>query len=454
MRRDTRGSSGNMDFISNGTEQNEQMLKAIGVDLLADLFSAIPKELRCPFPASDDGLSEGEGLHLLEGLAARNSAQQFESYLGAGAYEHHVPAMVGPICQKSEFLTAYTPYQPEASQGMLQAIFEFQSAVCALTGMDVSNASVYDAASACAEALLMALRLRKRAKRVLVSSTLHPHYRAAVEIYLRRVDVSIEVVDDWNAATLDDGVAGVLVQSPNIYGVVEDLAPLFARAHEKGVITVHCGNPLAYGLYACPGELGADIAVGDMQPFGVGLQYGGPYVGYMACRQELVRQMPGRIVGETVDSEGRPGFVLTLQPREQHIRREKATSNICSNQALAALASLVATVWYGKEGVPALARTNFQRTMYLRSEMAKISGIDVDTSLPIFNEFVAKFETPIDEVLAGFRAHKIEPGVSLGRLFPGEEGLLICATETKTRAQLDRFLEVATEVAGVNAVSL
>ncbi len=443
-----------MDFISNSEHQIKEMLQKIGVGSIEELFESIPAALLHRAPQEDDGLSEFEGKQLMEVIANSNEAPKFESYLGAGAYEHHVPAVVHSITQKSEFLTAYTPYQPEASQGMLQAIFEFQSAVCALTGMEVSNASVYDAASACAEAILMALRLRKKAKRVLVHSGLHPHQRAVVEQYLKNMDVAIETVDDLSQVEPTEEVAALLVQSPNFFGKIEDLKEVYARCRASKTVAIQCGNPMAYGIYASPGELGADIAVGDTQPFGVGMQYGGPYVGYIACRQELVRQMPGRIVGETVDSEGRPGFVLTLQPREQHIRREKATSNICSNQALAALASLIAMLWYGKEGVKKLAYTNFQRASYLREKLGELSGIEVADE-PIFNEFVVKFDRPIEEVQRIFREQRIDPGVALESFSSARKGeLLICVTETKSKAMLDRYLEVAKEVVHAGAYHL
>jgi glycine dehydrogenase subunit 1 len=443
-----------MDFIANSTSQIEEMLAVIGVSSVQELFSAIPDSLKKHAPTIDDGLSEYEGQELMLGLSQENEAARLDSYLGAGAYEHHIPSLVSAVCQKSEFLTAYTPYQPEASQGMLQAIFEFQSAVCALTGMDVANASVYDGASACAEALLMALRTKKKATKVILGEGLHPHYKEVVKQYLKTLPVEIQELP-LEEMVFSDEVAAVLIQSPNFFGEVHELKSLFSRAKEAGVITIHCGNPLAYGIYASPGEVGADIAVGDTQPFGVGLQYGGPYVGYIACRQKFVRQIPGRLVGETVDSEGKPGFVLTLQPREQHIRREKATSNICSNQALAALASLVAMVWYGKRGVVDLAMTNFQRASYLRHHLGEIPGIQVDSSKPIFNEFRARFETPLEEVVARFRREKIEPGLILKRFYPerGDE-LLICVTETKSKKQLDLYLELAREVAHAGAYTV
>ncbi len=445
-----------MDFISNQSPQIEEMLKAIGIKSIDELFAAIPPALKLKPPADDGGMSEYEGLRLMEGLAAKNFFPSFENYLGAGAYEHYIPALVGAVCSKSEFLTSYTPYQAEASQGMLQVIFEFQSAICALTGMDVANASVYDGASACAEALLMALRLQKSRTKILVAESLHPHYRGVINQYLGSHDCRIEWIHFNQAGQLelalldrqlDDQTAALLIQSPNFFGRMEAVKELSARARERGVLTILCANPLAYGIYASAAELGADIAVGDCQPFGLSLDFGGPYVGYMACRQELVRQLPGRLVGETVDVQGRRGFVLTLQPREQHIRREKATSNLCTNQALAALASLVAILWYGKEGVPALALTNYQRAAYLREKLTDINGLQVNGQCPIFNEFVVEFKRPINEVQAYFRAHGIEPGLALGRYFPSLAScLLVAVTETKSQAQLDRYVCIARQL--------
>ncbi|WP_068469044.1 aminomethyl-transferring glycine dehydrogenase subunit GcvPA [Candidatus Protochlamydia phocaeensis] len=445
-----------MDFISNQEPQIQEMLKAIGISCIDELFRAIPSSLILKKPFVEDGLSEYEGIRLMERLAAQNTFPSFENYLGAGAYEHHVPAIVGAICSKSEFLTAYTPYQAEASQGMLQIIFEFQSAICALTGMDVANASVYDGASACAEALLMALRQQKTRRKVLVAESVHPHYRGVIEQYLKNQEGEIALVPFYPGGkldseavkkALDEQTAAILIQSPNFLGNIEEAKQVFAMAKEKGALSILCADPLSYGLYASAAELGADIAVGDCQPLGLSLSYGGPYAGYMACRQELMRQMPGRIVGETVDRQGKRGFVLTLQAREQHIRREKATSNICTNQALAALASLIAILWYGKEGLPALALTNYQRANYLKQQLTEVKGATIWNRGQTFNEFVIEFSQPLDQVLAHFRKKGIEPGLPLGRYFPSlSHGLLVAVTETKSQDQLNRYVQAAKEL--------
>ena len=368
-----------MDFVANQKLQIEEMLKEIGASSVEELFEAVPRHLFLPKTTLDDGLSEFEGMRHIEQLAKKNTFSSFTSYLGAGAYEHHVPALVNAICSRSEFLTSYTPYQPEASQGMLQVIFEFQSAISALTGMDAANASLYDGASACAEGVLMALRTKKK-KQVIIGKSLHPHYRQVVDRYLANQEIEIKEAPFLHDGSLDiaatlplinDETSAIFLQYPNFFGIIDEIKQI--SAHKKQALLIVCANPLVYGLYASAGELGADIAVGDGQPFGLPLQYGGPYVGYIACKQELIRQLPGRIVGETLDSKGRKGYVLTLQAREQHIRREKATSNICTNQALAALACLVALLWYGKEGIKKLALTNYQRAAYLKSKLPSIS---------------------------------------------------------------------------------
>jgi len=442
-----------MDFISNRQLQIDEMLAAISAASIDELFTCIPNSLKRARPDEDDGLAEYEGMRLMQGIASKNTFSQFTSYLGGGSYEHHIPAIVSAICAKSEFLTSYTPYQAEASQGMLQVIFEFQSAICALTGMDVANASLYDGATACAEALLMSLRINKDRNKVIIASSLNPNYRAVAEQYLSSHNTQIEMIpfgsegriDPAVASKLiDDKTAAVLLGYPNFFGVIDDIAPIAASAKAAGALTIVCANPLVYGLYASAVELGADIAIGDMQPFGLSLSFGGPYVGYISCREELLRQLPGRLVGETVDLEGNRGFVLTLQAREQHIRREKATSNICTNQALAALACLTALLWYGPEGVRQLALTNYQRTAYLKAQLMALPGVKVMGDALFFNEFVISFGRPFEEVESHFRKEGILPGIDLGRFYPQLDGMILVAvTETKTRKELDRYVQVA-----------
>lgn len=428
-----------MDFVANQETDVQDMLKAIGVSSIDELFSAIPKALLLMRPTVDDGMSELEGMALAKRVAKENTFISFESYLGAGAYEHHISPLVQAIASKSEFLTSYTPYQPEASQGMLQCIFEYQSAICAVTGMEVANASVWDGASSVAEACLMALRHFPDRKKILVSEGVHPHYRNVVEQYLKSLSVEMETIGlDEKLRTVPfqaaADVACVVMQSPNFFGVRER----FRQFDDPLLILV--ANPIAYGIFPSASQMRAAIAVGDSQPLGLPLNFGGPYAGYMACKKELIRQMPGRIVGETVDSAGRRGFVLTLQAREQHIRREKATSNICTNQALAALQSLVQMLWYGKEGMRALALTNYRRTAYLR-EGLKARGCEILSCDEHFNEFVVRFRD--SQMESRFREAGIIPGLELGRYFERLRGAyLVAVTETKTKAMLDRFLGV------------
>lgn len=446
-----------MDFISNQEPQIRAMLQAVGVGSIEELFQAIPTSIRLAAPVQDDGLSESEGMAKMEALARKNTFGDYDSYLGAGAYAHHVPALVGAITSKSEFLTAYTPYQAEVSQGMLQAIFEYQSAICALTGLDAANASLYDGATACAEAVLMSLRLKPERTKILVARSLHPHYLSVVRTVIESHGIEvIEIPFDETGGmdqaffqkALDRSVAAVLLQSPNFLGIVEGLQPFFQAAHGVEALAILCANPLSYGLFASAKESGADIAVGDGQPFGLPLQFGGPYVGYIACKQEFVRQLPGRIVGETVDAEGARGFVLTLQAREQHIRREKATSNVCTNQALASLACLLGILWYGPVGLKQLALTNYQRANYLKDQLSKIPGIRVSPATS-FNEFVVHFPCELSKVFQVFREGKVEPGLDLHRFYPEmQKSLLVAVTELKSKAQLDRYVELARHCVG------
>lgn len=445
-----------MDFVANSEAQVKEMMQTIGISSIEELFASIPEILKRPKLSYDDGLSEYEGMQLMQSLAKKNRYSEYDNYLGAGAYEHHIPAIVGAICSKSEFLSSYTPYQAEASQGMLQIIFEYQSAICALTGMDVANASLYDGASACAEAVLMAMRLQKERGKVLIAASLNPRYRCVVDQYLKSHAIEVETIPYTAGGLLDRSalikalkqpVLGLLLQSPNFFGVIEEVEEINAELKQKNSLLLLASNPLSYGLYRSAGDLGADIAVGDSQPLGLPLSFGGPFVGYLACRQDLVRQMPGRLVGETVDTAGRRGFVLTLQAREQHIRREKATSNICTNQALAALASLIAIMWYGKKGIRALALTNAQRAHYLKERLQAIPGTHLLSTGAIFNEFAISFGRPIQAVQAHFRNNHIEPGLDLGRMYKElQDYLLVAVTEVKTKAQLDRYIAIAKTV--------
>lgn len=445
-----------MDFISNQQPQIDEMLKSMGISSIKELWKNIPESILQPLVESDDGLSEGEGIESLKKIAALNTYGQYESYIGAGSYHHYVPALVKSIISKSGFLTAYTPYQAEASQGLLQTIFEFQTAISRLTGLEIANASLYDGASACAEALLMMYRLKTDRKKLLIASNLHPHYLKVIDQYLKSLDAELVLIpslDNGNLdlgkalSLIDESVCGLLLAYPNFYGTVEDFTLLINQAKQKEVLVSLCANPLVYGLYQSAGELGVDIAVGDCQPFGIPLQFGGPYAGYMSCKKEYARQIPGRIVGKTVDSDQKEGFVLTLQTREQHIRREKATSNICSNQALFALASLIAMLWYGPQGIYKLALTNYQRTQYLIAGLKKMKGVKICNEGAVFNEFVIETSSDVEPIFKHFRSFGIEPGLALKRFNAKfNRRILINVTEVKDLACLKRYLEVAQKI--------
>jgi glycine dehydrogenase subunit 1 len=428
-----------MDFISNQEEQRREMLDAIGVSRIEDLLKDIPASLLLPVPKDEDGLSEYEGYSILEALSKENKYPELDSYLGAGAYRHHIPAIVSAITSRSEFLTSYTPYQAEASQGLLQAIFEYQTAISSLTGMDASNASVYDGASACAEACLMAMHYKEGNKKVAISETVHPLYREVVKLYLEGIGAEIELIPMKDGVSdfskLQGPFACLLMQSPNFFGFLEK------KPSSLDEIAILCSNPLSYGLLPSAKEQGADIAVGDLQPFGVPLSFGGPYSGYIACREPFLRKLPGRIVGRTNDAEGNTGYVLTLQAREQHIRREKATSNICTNQALTTIAALVAMLWYGPEGMKKWALTNYQRTHYLRKLLPESP---FKAQADFFNEFPLSFSQPLEKVINHFRNEGIDPGLPLEKFFPTlSHSLLVNVTELKSKNQLDRFAEIA-----------
>ena len=436
-------------------------MEKIGVKDILELYQDVPSSLLLKDDFSE-GLSEFEGLALMEKIAQENKVLDQESYLGGGAYEHHIPACVKALIRRGEFLTSYTPYQAEASQGMLQAIFEFQSMVAALTGLHVSNASVYDGGSALAESALMALRQQKGRSTLLVLESVHPAYREIVRQYTESMGFKIEIVPydpkNWKtefsrlekAITAD--TAALIIQSPNVFGRFEDTKLAFSLAKSKGALAILSSNPIVFGAFQSAKEQGADIAAGELQPLGIPLQFGGPYAGYLACKEELMRQMPGRIVGETVDTEGKTGYVLTLQAREQHIRREKATSNICTNQTLMALSSLMTALWYGPKGMRELALMNYQKAAYLKARIAQEIPGSVIEGADFFNEFPVKFQKPIPEVLEAFRKAGIEPGIPLGKLIPAEESaLLVSVTEIKSKENLDRYVKTAAAIDGRRA---
>jgi glycine dehydrogenase subunit 1 len=404
------------------------MLDAVGVSSIDELFDDIPEEVRLrhvlQLPAA---LAEAELVTALEDLAAKNSpATRSISFLGAGAYDHYVPAVVDAITGRSEFYTAYTPYQAERSQGVLQAIFEYQTAICELTGLEVSNASLYDGATALAEAALMARAETRRAK-IVVSGTLHPEYRQVLVTETR--GVGLEIVE-------------VALQQPNVFGGLEDMQAAAQAAHDGGALLIAVVDPLSLGVLRPPGEYGADIAVGEGQALGNYLNFGGPYLGFMGAREKLLRRMPGRIVGETLDVEGKRGFVLTLQTREQHIRRERATSNICSNQALNALAALVYLSWLGRAGLPELGELCARKADYLRGRLLELPGVEPFTAGSVWREFAVTLPVPAAEVITALAPAGFLAGVSAGRWWPElERVLLVAVTERRTRAQMDAFTD-------------
>lgn len=439
-----------MTYIPTTSAQREEMLKACGVEGIEDLFADIPEEVKLKRELDlPQPLAEAEVLRHLQELAGKNRTDLI-SFLGAGAYEHHIPSVVPALLSRSEFYTAYTPYQPEVSQGTLQAIFEFQSLICALTGLDVANASHYDGATATAETALVACGATRRQK-ILFSRGLNPQYRTVLHTYTR--GQGIELVEiPWEdgrtsleelARIADRDVAGVILQQPNFVGQLEPMAEASELAHKVGALFIAVVNPISLGILAPPGEYDADLAVGEGQSLGNPLNFGGPYLGFMAAKEKLVRRLPGRIVGQTVDVEGRRAFVLTLQAREQHIRREKATSNICSNEALCALAATIYLSCLGKEGLKEVARQCLLKAHYAFEQLLKIKGIKPVFNGPFFHEFAIRASQAPSQVADRLMRAGIAGGFDLGRFYPELEGaMLFCVTEVRTRAEIDRLVEV------------
>ncbi|MCH8888236.1 MAG: aminomethyl-transferring glycine dehydrogenase subunit GcvPA [SAR324 cluster bacterium] len=447
-----------MRFIPNNGPVVREMLDEMGLPSLEALFDSIPPEARLGRPLDiPPGLSEEAQLRLFEALAGRNEGQAYSAFLGAGSYSHYIPLTIDSIIQRGEFLTAYTPYQPEISQGTLQAIFEFQTFITILTGMEVANASMYDGASATAEAVLMAGRLAPGRCRVLLSAALHPHYRRVVDTHTRYLELETGTVpmDEKSGrmdgaalqAMLDDGVCCVVVQQPNAHGVIEDMAAIAELARAAGaLLVVSVTEALSLALLEAPGRLGADIVVGEAQSFGTALQYGGPYLGFMATREAHRRQLPGRIAGATLDADGRRGFVLTLATREQHIRRENATSNICTNENLVMLSALVYLTLMGREGLRAVARRNLSQLRYFLDRLAGLPGYAPAYSAPGFNEVTVRCPRPAAEIVARCAKRRIVPGLDLSRWDASQGGLLLVAvTETSTKAEIDALIEALGE---------
>lgn len=429
-------------------EDKEEMLKTIGVDSIGELFEDVPENIRFSGEMNlPKALGETDLLKEMKRLSDRNTnVQDCVSYLGAGVYEHYIPTVVDHVLRRSEFYTAYTPYQPEISQGELQAIFEFQTMISELTGMDIANSSMYDGPTALAEAALMAASENRGKRRtIVVSETVHPEALDVLKTYAAGPGLTVKIVPEKEGHTdldkledmIDADTAGVIVQYPNFYGTIEDLAAVRQAADKENSLMIVSANPLALGALTPPGRFGADIVAGDAQPLGIPMQFGGPHCGFFATTKKHIRKVPGRLVGQTEDEDGSRGYVLTLQAREQHIRRDKATSNICSNQALNALAASVAMTALGKKGLRETAGRNIKGAHFLK-QLLKQKGIQIVHESPSFNEFVINLGRPAAEVNEQLFQHGIIGGYDLGEVSKDKNGqMLICVTELRTKEQLE-----------------
>lgn len=427
-------------------EEISVMLKTIGVSSVEELFRDIkpsygPKSFNIP-----EGKSEFEVLNHFKRLASLNCATIIK-FLGAGFYDHCIPSVVDALSGRSEFYTAYTPYQPECSQGTLQAIYEYQSAICALTGMDIANASLYEGGTALYEAAMMAMRITERRK-IVVDGGANPIYRKILYAYTSNLSIEFKEIPVSHGRStreemfkyLNDKTAAVILQNPNFFGAIDDHTDVIEKAHSVGALAIESVYPISLGILKTPGEMGADIVTGEGQSMGIPLSFGGPYLGFMATKKEFARKMPGRISGATVDKEGRCGFVLTLQAREQHIRREKATSNICSNEALCALRAIIYLSSLGKEGYSELAQLNYDKAEYAKSLLDKIKGVEIKRSSPTFNEFTVLLPKNADEVVDAMLRHNILAGLPLGEYYQGmEKYLLVAVTEKRTKQEIENF---------------
>jgi glycine dehydrogenase subunit 1 len=445
-----------MRYLSLSDKDKKDMLASLGLSRTDDLFACIPESVRLGGNLDLPGpLAEIDLVRTFEAIGARNACSGCLSFLGGGAYEHFIPAVVDYLSSRGEFVSPYTPYQPEVSQGTLQAIFEFQTFVCQLTGLDIANASLYEGATAAAEAILMAHRLTGRPK-VLIAGSLHPQYREVIRTYIRNLGV-IAVNIPYGAdgrvdpealrAAIGDEVSAVVFQSPNYFGVIEDIRSLSAIAHDRKAVSVAVvAEALSLGLLEAPGNLGADIVTGEGQSLGIPLSFGGPYLGFMACRRDYIRQLPGRLAGQTTDVEGRRGFVLTLATREQHIRRERATSNICTNQALCALRATIFLACLGRKGLKEMAWQNAQKAAYALDVLTAVPGVRRKFGGPVFNEFVLEFPMPWAAVDAALQAKGAAGGIGLGGTYAGLENCaLVCVTETKRKEDIDRLARAVWE---------
>ncbi len=445
-----------MPFIPHTEDDTRQMLDAIGVDSIDDLFDEIPADLRISgLDHVPEGASEMEVARIMHERALQDSGNL--NFIGAGAYEHHIPAAVWEITTRGEFYSAYTPYQAEASQGTLQLLYEYQTMMASLMSMDVSNASLYDGATALAEAVLMAVRANRKSKsrKILVPGTLHPRYRQVVHTLTHQQSIElieIPMLNDSGVTDIsalnqwqDEDIAAVVINQPNFFGCLENADEMTNWAHEKGALVIGVVNPMAMSLIKPPGqwgEKGADIACGEGQPLGAPLSSGGPYYGFLTCAQAIVRQMPGRIIGKTVDLDGKDGYALTLQAREQHIRRSKATSNICTNQGLVVTASTIFMSILGAKGLQQVASACHSNLQKLLDRVARIQGVSVKFSTPGFHEAVLQFDTDVANIMAVMSSNGIQAGYNLSDDYPVLNNcLLVCVTETKTESDIEKYAQ-------------
>lgn len=435
------------------------MLGTIGIRHIDDLFTDIKPQHRPQSFNLPPGMSEYEVVQKVSKLAGKN-ASDLTLFIGGGYYDHYVPAAVNAIISRGELYTAYTPYQPECSQGTLQVLYEFQSAICTLTNMEVANASLYDGGTALYEAAMMAVRITGR-KKIIMDGGVSPIYRTILKTYTSNLDIEFVETPVMHGqsdrkqieALLDDQTAAIILQNPNFFGAIDDLTDIIAKVHKYGILAIESVYPISLGLLKTPGEMGADIVTGEGQSLGLSLNFGGPYLGFMATRKEYIRKMPGRIIGQTVDAQGRRCFVNTLQAREQHIRREKATSNICTNVSLCAIQAMVYMTLLGREGLKDLAQLNHDKAEFAKEALGKIKGVEVKRSSPTFNEFTVCLSRNASTVIEGMIREGFAAGFPLGRYYPGMENYMIIAvTEKRTKEDILRFAESFEKV--LSSVSL
>ena len=426
-------------YLPNTDADRRAMLREIGVSSIKELFKDIPEKVRYTHFNLPAPLSELELKKELQQLASRNAnLDDYACFLGAGSYRHFVPSVVDHIISRSEFYTAYTPYQPEVSQGTLQPVYEYQSMVCQLTGMEASNAGMFDGGTAAAEAAIMACAITKRGK-VAVSTTVNPVYRGVVDTYVKGRNFSIETLEP-SSSQLSPDCACLIVQQPNFFGYFEEIETYVQKAHDIGALLIAIVDPISLGMFKPPGDYGADVAVAEGQPLGIPVRYGGPYLGIFACRKEYVRQMPGRIVGKTLDDDGRPGYVMTMVTREQYIRREKAISNICTSEALMALAAAVYLAAVGKKGIKQIAELFYHKAHYAAEAIGKLKGYSLPFKQPFFKEFAIRCPVAPSKINEALFKEKIIGGLDISHM--KNNGMLLCTTEMNSKSEIDKLVKI------------